>query len=77
MPVIDLVKEKQTPTAIIVAGRDTIVPARRSDPLRSAIPNLILDRTITDAGHNDLYDHPAFASAMREAVVLFEVTAPR
>jgi pimeloyl-ACP methyl ester carboxylesterase len=77
MPVIDLVKEKQTPTAMIIAGRDTIVPARRSDPLRSAIPNLILDRTITDAGHNDLYNHPAFASAIREAVALFEVTAPR
>jgi uncharacterized protein len=77
MPVIDLVKEQRTPTAMIAAGRDTIVPARRSAPLRSAIPNLVLDRTIADAGHNDLYDHPAFVSAMREAVAIFEATAPR
>jgi uncharacterized protein len=77
MPVIDLVKEKQTPTAMIAAGLDTIVPARRSAPLRSAIPNLVLDRTIADAGHNNLYNHPAFVSAMREAVAIFEATAPR
>jgi pimeloyl-ACP methyl ester carboxylesterase len=77
MPTIDLVKDRQTPTAMIAAGRDTIVPARRSEPLRSAIPNLVLDRTIADAGHNDLYDHPAFAAAMREAVALFEGAMPQ
>lgn len=77
MPTIDLVTDRPTPTALIVAGRDTIVPARRSEPLRSVIPNLVLDRTVADAGHNDLYPHPAFVAAMREAVALFETTAPR
>ena len=28
----------------------------------------MFDRTIGDAGHNDLYDRPAFAEAMREAL---------
>ncbi|QRM31751.1 alpha/beta hydrolase [Microvirga sp. VF16] len=77
MAVIDLVKDQPTPTAMIVAGRDTIVPAHRSTPLRSAIPNLILNRTIADAGHNDLYDHPAFMAAMGEAVAVFEAAASR
>jgi fermentation-respiration switch protein FrsA (DUF1100 family) len=77
MPTIDLVKGQQTQTALIAAGRDTIVPARRSEPLRSAIPNLVLDRTIADAGHNDLYNHPAFAAAMREALARFETTGPQ
>ena len=77
MPTIDLVKGQQTPTALITAGCDTIVPARRSEPLRSAIPNLVLDRTIADAGHNDLYNHPAFAAAMREALARFENAASR
>lgn len=77
MPTIDLVKDRHTPTAMIAAGRDTIVPARRTEPLRNVIPNLILDRTISDAGHNDLYDHPAFAAAMQEAVEQFEATASR
>lgn len=77
MPTVDLVKDRSTPTALIAAGRDTIVPPRRTEPLRSAIPNLVLDRTIADAGHNDLYQHPAFAAAMREAVAAFEATASR
>lgn len=75
MPAIDLVKDRPTPTALIVAGRDTIVPARRSDPLRHVISNLVLDRTIADAGHNDLYQHPGFVAAMREAVAGFEKTS--
>jgi uncharacterized protein len=77
MPTIDLVKDRRTPTALISAGRDTIVPPRRTEPLRSVISNLILDRTIADAGHNDLYDHPGFAAAIREAVARFEASAPR
>jgi pimeloyl-ACP methyl ester carboxylesterase len=68
MPTIDFVRESHVPTALIVAGRDTIVPAQRSTSLRAAITNLVFDRTI-DAGHNDLYDRPAFAAAMREAVL--------
>jgi len=77
MPIVDLVQGQQTPTALIAAGRDTIVPARRSKPLRSAVPNLIVSRIIADAGHKDLYSNPAFAAAMHEAVARFEVVAPQ
>jgi len=48
------------------------VPARRSAPLRAAISNLVFERTI-DAGHNDLYDHPAFVAAFREALARIEM----
>jgi pimeloyl-ACP methyl ester carboxylesterase len=68
MHTIDLVQGRNTPTALIMAGRDTIIPASRSEPLRAAVPNLVLDRTIADAGHNDLYGLPAFAAAMHEAL---------
>lgn len=67
MPVIEFLRGLDAPTALIIAGQDTIVPARRSAPLRDVVVNLILDRTIA-AGHNDLYDHPMFAEALREAV---------
>jgi dienelactone hydrolase len=76
MPTIDFVRGRPTPTALIAAGRDTIILARRSEPLRGAIPNLVLDHTIADAGHNDLYGHPAFAAAMREAAARFDAAAP-
>ncbi len=71
MPTIDFVREAYVATAFITAERDTIVPARRSTPLRTAIPNLVFERAI-DAGHNDLYDRPDFAAAMREAVARIE-----
>ncbi len=74
MPTIDFVRESPVPTALIIAERDTIVPARRSKPLRAAIPNLVFERSI-DAGHNDLYDRPAFAAAMREALAKIEAAS--
>ena len=79
MPTIEFVRGSLAPTALIIAERDTIVPARRSAPLRAVIRNLVFERTI-DAGHNDHYDHPDFAPAAREALKRVEVAsdgAPR
>ncbi|HEY5712978.1 MAG TPA: alpha/beta hydrolase [Allosphingosinicella sp.] len=58
----------ETPVAIIAGGRDDLVVPARTQALRLAIPNLAFDRTIVDAGHNDIYDDPAFTGAMREAM---------
>lgn len=74
MPTIDFVRESPVPTALIIAERDTIVPARRSRPLGAAIPNLVFERTI-DAGHNDLYDRSTFTAAMREALAKIEAAS--
>ena len=74
MPTIDFVRGAPAPTALIVAERDTIVPARRSVALRAAIENLVFEAAI-DAGHNDLYGRPAFAAAMREAVARIEAAS--
>ena len=74
MPTIEFVRGSLAPTALIIAKRDTIVRARRSAPLRQAIRNLVFERTI-DAGHNDLYDHPKFAAAAREALARIEAVS--
>ena len=58
----------RAPVALIAAGSDTIIPAERTAPLRKIAPNLVLDRTITGAGHNSLYDHPDFVPTLRNAV---------
>jgi len=42
--------------AVIAAEADSIVPPRRTEPVPSAAENLILDRVIAGAGHNDIYD---------------------
>jgi pimeloyl-ACP methyl ester carboxylesterase len=56
------------PVAIIAGGRDTLVVPARTQALRLAVPNLAFDRTIPEAGHNDIYVNPAFAPTMREAM---------
>ena len=57
-----------TPIALIAAERDAVVPPQRTEGVRRAIPALALDRTIMNADHNDLYDHPDFRAAMSEAL---------
>ncbi|HEV2746021.1 MAG TPA: alpha/beta fold hydrolase [Allosphingosinicella sp.] len=56
------------PTATIAAEHDTLIPARRTEALEQAVPNLVLRRRIAGAGHNDIYRHPAFERAMAEAM---------
>lgn len=61
-------RDSQVPTAIIAAERDTLIPAARTDGLRRSVGRLVFDRTISGAGHNDIYDRPEFRAAMREAL---------
>ena len=56
------------PVAILAGARDTLVRPARTDALRGAVPNLVFDRTIAGATHNDIYDRPEFRRAMGEAL---------
>jgi hypothetical protein len=56
------------PAAVVAAERDEIIPAERTDALRSRVPNLAFDRTITGADHNDIYTRSEFQDAMDEAL---------
>ncbi len=55
------------PTAVIRAGRDTIIPPRRTEALLPAIRRLVRHQVV-DADHNDLYDRSEFSAAYREAL---------
>jgi hypothetical protein len=69
-------KRSKVPTAIVAAGNDTLITPRRTDGLRASVGNLVFDRTIRGAGHNDLYHRSDFQQAMREALdVLTKPTA--
>jgi pimeloyl-ACP methyl ester carboxylesterase len=76
MEVAQLAAEANVPIAIIAAGQDRIVPPSRTDALRRSVRRLVLDRTIANVGHNDIYDHPQFASALREAIDVIEAKTP-
>jgi pimeloyl-ACP methyl ester carboxylesterase len=72
MPVSDWLGRVRVPVSLIAAGGDTLVPARRTERLRRALPDLVYDRTIEGAGHNDIYRHQAFRDAMAEALARIE-----
>jgi pimeloyl-ACP methyl ester carboxylesterase len=65
------------PVAVIAAEKDTIVPPRRTEPVRKAARHLVLDRTIANAGHNDIYDRDVFRDAMQKAMTVIETGEPR
>jgi pimeloyl-ACP methyl ester carboxylesterase len=61
-------KTSQVPTAIIAAEHDQIVHPRRTEALRASVGNLLFDRTIAGAGHNDIYARSEFQRAMDDAL---------
>lgn len=66
--ILDVAGAIEPPTAVVTAERDTIIPARRSEPVRQALPNLVFDHTIAGAGHNDMFGRAEFVNAMRTAL---------
>lgn len=70
MSPVDELRRVTVPVALIAAEHDSIVPDARTAPLRKAARNLVMDRTIQGAGHNDIYQNHDFAAAMREAMKL-------
>ncbi len=58
----------RAPVAIIAAGRDEIIPQDRTTALGKRVKNLVFDRTIAGAGHNDIYARSDFHEAMDEAL---------
>ncbi|MEP7130920.1 MAG: alpha/beta hydrolase [Sphingomicrobium sp.] len=61
-------RKSKAPVAIIAAERDEIVPTERTDALRAATPNIVFDRTVRRAGHNDVYARSEFHEVMRDAL---------
>jgi pimeloyl-ACP methyl ester carboxylesterase len=64
----------KVPVSILAAERDEIIPPGRTDALRPHVGNLRFDRTISGAGHNDIYGRSDFQQALREA---FDAVAPK
>ena len=56
------------PVAILAGERDTLIRPARTEALRKKARNLVFDRTIAGAGHNDIYERPEFIAAMHEAL---------
>ena len=68
MDVAGALKGSEVPVAIVAAERDEIIAPRRTEALRPSVGNLVFDRTIRGAGHNDIYQRPEFRAAMHDAL---------
>jgi pimeloyl-ACP methyl ester carboxylesterase len=56
------------PVAVVAAERDGLVRPERTDALRGAVRNLRHDVVLPGATHNDIFLHPGFDPALREAL---------
>ena len=63
-----MLRDSALPVAILAAERDSLIRPKRTDALRRQVPNLVFDRTLAGAGHNDIYGRSNFQLAMREAL---------
>lgn len=61
-------RKSDVPVAVVAAEHDNLIGSDRTDALRRSIRNLAFDRTISGAGHNDVYQRSEFQLAMREAL---------
>ena len=58
----------RVPVAIIAGERDELIVPERTDALRARTANLVFDRVVYRAGHNDIYARSDFQKAMRDAL---------
>ena len=76
MPAIEFLKGNGTPTALIAAENDQIVPLDHAQALKRVVGNLVYERVIADAHHNDIYGRVEFADAMARAMARIRAAAP-
>lgn len=61
-------EKSKVPVALVAAEHDELIPTLRTEALRKRTGNLAFHRTISGAGHNDIYARSDFHSAMRDAL---------
>ncbi len=68
-------KGVDVPTAVIIAGDDTIVPRRHTEALIDGLENVVFTRTLPGEDHVGLYHDGALDQLLSEAVHAVERTA--
>ena len=71
MNAVESLEASDVPVALIAGERDDLIPPERTAALRRHVPNLVFDRTVAAAGHNDIYQRPEFREAMHGALAKF------
>lgn len=73
-PTKDFMAEQKTPTVVVNAGVDLLIPRPHYEELKPHIQNLVLEKEIKNAGHGDVLDDtflPETTAYYKEAIRLF------
>lgn len=71
-----LLRDSDVPVAILAGERDNLIRPARTDGLRRQVRNLVFDRTVAGAGHNDIYHRSDFQRDMRAALDALSASKP-
>jgi hypothetical protein len=65
-----------TPAAVIAAAEDRVVKPHRTKALVARLENLVFEATLQDAGHETLYQLPAYETTLQAAFGALRDAAP-
>jgi alpha-beta hydrolase superfamily lysophospholipase len=66
-PSVAFMSGNATPAAVIAAAEDRVVKPRRTKALIKRLDNLVFEATLQGAGHETLYQVPAYETTLRAA----------
>ncbi|HLT02289.1 MAG TPA: alpha/beta fold hydrolase [Geminicoccaceae bacterium] len=66
-PSVEFMTGNPTPSAVIAAAEDRVVKPRRTEALIARLENLVFHATLEGAGHETLYELPAYKSTLQAA----------
>jgi pimeloyl-ACP methyl ester carboxylesterase len=75
-PSVTFMSGNPTPAAVIAAAEDRVVKPRRTRALIERLENLVFEATLAGAGHETLYQVPAYESTLQAAFGALRDTTP-
>ena len=74
-PSVDFMTGNDTPVAVIAAAEDRVVKPHRTRALIARLENLVFEATLQGAGHETLYQLPAYETTLEAAFAALQKAA--
>jgi predicted alpha/beta hydrolase family esterase len=74
-PAIAFMTDNPTPTAVIAAADDRVVKPHHTEALLARLDNLVFQATLPNAGHETLYELPAYKTTLQAAFAALRAAA--
>jgi uncharacterized protein len=74
-PAVAFMTDNPTPAAVIAAADDRVVKPHRTEALLARLDNLVFQANLPDAGHETLYELPAYKTTLQAAFAALRAAA--